>query len=135
MAITSLLSLVAFIVLIGAGMLLAAIGIILTIILVGISITACSILIGWYKKSWVTGWRAFIIQNGIATGAVAGSVTLWISTIFWPLISDSLWILALGGGAGALIGGCVFFILGESIQKLLQPLSKWASTRITYITS
>lgn len=134
MATTSLLALVAFILLIGAGMLLAVIGLILTVLLSGLSIAACSILIGWYQKSWEAGWRAFIIQNGITLGAFVGSVIMWVSTICWPLISDSFWIIAIGGGAGALIGGCAFFILGEFLQKLVQPLSKWASTRITYVT-
>lgn len=99
---------------------ISAIAIILIIfLLISAGILSSSFLIGLYKKSFASGFKALLLITGSLTGILLGIAGLWIGIKIFELnlsLQNALWIGAAGGCIGGMLMGYLIF---RALQLIL----------------
>jgi hypothetical protein len=110
---------------------IAAIAIVgLTILLISAGIISTSFFIGWYKRSFSTGFKLFWTISGSICGLLFGAVTFGVIAHVAKLQLTTTTASLSGGAIGLITGGLV----GYMVYKLLRVGFKYVATKFKLLT-
>jgi hypothetical protein len=106
--------------------LIAAISIIgLSILLISAGIISTSLFIGWYKRSFTTGFKLFWVIGGSVGGLIFGAVSFGVVSHLTNLQLTTANAVLSGGAIGLLTGALVGFM----VYKLLRAGFKYVANK------
>jgi hypothetical protein len=105
------------------GVIAAIVIVALTIFLISVGIISTSLFVGWYKRSFSTGFKLFWVISGTICGLIFGAVSLGVVA---HLMKLHLTTATLSGGIIGLLTGA---LVGHMIYKLLRIGFKFIATK------
>jgi hypothetical protein len=97
--------------------------------LISFGVLSASVVVGWYKRSFNSGFRTFVMLGCCIACAVTGMVGFLLVVKLFELDISTRTGLVAGGISGAIAG--VF--LGWTIYKITRFILKWAIQKLRAI--
>jgi hypothetical protein len=125
LSVVTILVFVFILVFVGAGIIITVIGLLILFGLIGTGILSASLLIGLNTRSFLKGFKTFLISSTSIIGIYLGLMTFWIlsSLLHWWSIETTL----LYGAITGLIGG---LILGLILSIIIHRLTTYFKTQL-----
>jgi hypothetical protein len=107
MAVFLFVAMIAALVLVGIGAVLAVVALIVLAVLLGVGIVSASSLIALANRRLSSGFQAFFLLLGTVAGLFAGIVLGVVLVFVFPQKIDAVWTVVAGAAGGLVTGVCV----------------------------
>lgn len=110
---------------------LSILALLLVLGLIAWGIISLSVVTGVVQKSFVKGFRLFMILSGVAAGSLSGSILLFVANSLFLHRLTGIQTIVIGSIVGSIGGVVVALIIFNALHLLARYLSEKLNTKST----